>query len=145
MPRLLVVDDVAMVRVAVRAAFAAAGYRVTEAASGAEALDAYRKEPADLVLCDLFMPEKDGLEVIQELTQEFPGVRIIAMSAGRFGAPDLLPDAERLGAVATIKKPFRPSAALALAARILHGPNSQSVLWDSALGISHLPNPDADA
>jgi CheY-like chemotaxis protein len=116
----LVIDDSALVRTSVRAAFEAAGYQVTEAADGVAGLAAYRRDPADLVLCDVFMPDKNGLDVIRELTGAFPGVRIIAMSGSGFSAAERsLACAGRLGAAATIAKPFKPSEALALAEQVL--------------------------
>ena len=58
-----------------------ARYKVAEAPGGREGIARYRQEPADVVITDILMPEKDGLEVIRELKREFPDVKTIAMSS----------------------------------------------------------------
>lgn len=74
----------------------------------------------DLVIVDMFMPDKDGLETIIELRAYSPGIPIIAISGGgATGRVDILGDAKLLGAVETIKKPFSTNALLALVARSL--------------------------
>jgi CheY-like chemotaxis protein len=120
MPHILVIDDTPNIRTLVRAALESTGYKVTEADNGATGLEAFRQEPADLVLCDLVMPVKDGLEVIGELSQEFPGVPIVAMSGGSLdGRFHLLPVAESLGAIALLPKPFRAATVLAMVEMVL--------------------------
>src|SRR5438105_1420483 len=105
--RVLVIDDEEHVRGLVRLLLEEAGCQVTEASNGEEGLQAFHQSPADRVLCDLWMPGKDGLETILELSREFPGVRIIAMSGGAPGSNvDLLPVALQLGAAAFLHKPF---------------------------------------
>jgi DNA-binding NarL/FixJ family response regulator len=65
------------------------------------------KKTADLVITDLFMPEKEGLETIMELQRDFPEVKIIAISGGdRKGTLDFLPMSRKLGASIALKKPF---------------------------------------
>jgi CheY-like chemotaxis protein len=118
--RVLVVDDEAEVRAAVRAMLAGAGYEVAEAGDGAEAVRTLRRSPADVVVCDLFMHGKDGLELIRELRGGFPGVKVIAMSGGGAdGALDLLPLALQLGASGVLYKPFDQVVALAAINRAL--------------------------
>ncbi len=105
--RILVIDDDAQVRGILRRLLEGAGYAVVDAPDGQEGVQLYRQQPADLVITDIFMPEKDGLEVIQELTQGFPDVRIIAISGGgQTGKLDLLPHAEAFGALRTFQKPL---------------------------------------
>ena len=58
-----------------------AGYEVVEASNGKEGVRLYREAPFDLVVSDLLMPEKDGLEVIRELRRDFPQAKIITLSA----------------------------------------------------------------
>jgi CheY-like chemotaxis protein len=111
MARVLVVDDDVHARMVTRAILEHAGIEVVEAADGAAGLRAYRDASPDLVVCDLFMPEVDGLELIRQLRRESPGVKVIAISAGGFdGTVDLLAVARRLGATAVLPKPFSPQA-----------------------------------
>src|SRR5205807_7303003 len=87
---------------------------------GGEAIRAFRQHPSDLLLCDLFMPGKEGLETIRELRREFPDVKIVAMSGGALnGTMDFLPVAARLGALAVLSKPFTPEALLAVVEDVL--------------------------
>lgn len=105
--RILVIDDDAQVRVMLRWLLEGAGYEVVDAPDGQEGVRLFRQQPADLVITDIFMPEKDGLEVIQELTRDFPEVKIIAISGGgQTGKVDLLPHAEAFGALRTFQKPL---------------------------------------
>src|SRR5205823_3446533 len=83
--RVLLVEDDDMVRQSLSLLPEDAGFWVAGATDGKEAVRSYRRTPADVILCDLFMPQRDGLEVIRELRREFPGVRIVAMSGGGFG------------------------------------------------------------
>ena len=102
MARILVVDDEQNMRNALRAALEGAGHEVVDAFEGEEGLRRYREKPADVVVLDLVMPGKDGLETLEELQQEFPQVQIIAIS----GTPLYLPMAADLGATRTFAKPF---------------------------------------
>ena len=106
MAQILVIDDEAAIREFLRDALEGEGYVVDAAADGEAGLRAFRAEPADVVLCDIFMPGKDGLETISALIREFPSARIIAMSGGRFGDLDLKKVAMLLGAVGALNKPF---------------------------------------
>jgi CheY-like chemotaxis protein len=90
------------------------GSQVEDAGGGTAGVRAYRARPADVVLCDVFMPEGDGLEVIRELRREFPAVKVVSVSGGGFeGSLDVLPVAARLGASATLYKPFDRAKLLA--------------------------------
>jgi DNA-binding NtrC family response regulator len=116
----LVVDDNAMVRTAVRYMLQAAHHDVVEAADGAAAIRALGAAPIEVVVCDLFMPGLDGLQVIGEIRRLSPEVRVIAMSGGGFGGTvDLLPVARKMGAAESLRKPFTPKALLAAVERIM--------------------------
>ncbi|MBA3444627.1 MAG: response regulator [Gemmatimonadales bacterium] len=105
--RILVVDDDPGIRRALHILLSREGYRVTQARDGMEALRLWRDSGGDLVITDLHMPEKDGIEMIVELLSHTPGIRIIAMSGGgQTRRLDLLSNASMLGAVHTIEKPF---------------------------------------
>src|SRR4051812_826903 len=96
------------------------GLEVIEAPDGGAAIRAFRDEGADLVLCDLFMPGLDGLEVIRALRREFPDAKIIAMSGGGFGGTvHLLSVAQHLGAAEILHKPFTQQTVLAVIERTL--------------------------
>jgi CheY-like chemotaxis protein len=85
------------------------GYDVTLASDGEEVTSAYRARRPDIVLLDIFMPRKDGIQTILELRQEFPGVVILAMSAdSSYGRHNALTRAREAGAVYTLRKPLEP-------------------------------------
>ena len=105
--RVLIVDDDADMRLTLKLALELEGYRVAEAANGREAVEQQRNAPADVVLTDIFMPESDGFEAIDVLRRDFPAVKVIVMSGGaQLAKRDYLPDAELMGADATLQKPF---------------------------------------
>jgi DNA-binding response OmpR family regulator len=119
--RILIVDDDASTLRSLEIVLHKAGYEVVQARSGSEAVRLWRKMGGDLVILDLLMPEKDGLQTIVELQAYSPGVRIIAMSGGADKRFDLLGDAGMLGAVLTIRKPFSSAEMMALVDRALSG------------------------
>jgi DNA-binding NtrC family response regulator len=107
MKRILIIDDDTQARSMLRQALERAGYTVMEASNGIDGIKRYREDPADLVITDILMPEKEGLEIIRELRQEFPLLKVIAISGGgRTGKLDFLDIATKLGAVRTFHKPF---------------------------------------
>jgi DNA-binding response OmpR family regulator len=108
MARILVVDDDAAVRSTVQRILERAGHTVQVAENGADGLRKFREARHDLVVTDLYMPEKEGIETIQDLRAESPGTRILAVSGGLMGDKTGLVDAELLGADATLAKPFTP-------------------------------------
>ncbi len=105
MPTILLVEDEDTHRTLIRSALEMADYQVREAVNGKEALRLYRLAPTDLVVTDILMPEKDGLELIWELTREFPEIRIIAMSEPHESL-DYLRVAQMFGANCCLLKPF---------------------------------------
>lgn len=82
MARILVIDDEEDIRALVQQTLESDGHEVIPAPDGAQGLALQRKNPADLVITDIFMPEREGLETIHDLKREFPTVGIIAMSGG---------------------------------------------------------------
>lgn len=107
MAKILVIDDDQQVRHLLVVALTNIGHETRSAENGAEGIRAFRSAPADLVITDLIMPEKEGLETIMELRREFPGVKVIAISGGgRQSGVDFLPLAGKLGARRTLHKPF---------------------------------------
>lgn len=108
MATILVVDDEAPVRLIIREVLERCGHTVLEARTGRDAFDIYQNEAIDLIITDLVMPEKSGIDLMMELKKRNPGVRIIAVSGGGgiTGRFDYLPIAKLLGARAIIRKPF---------------------------------------
>jgi CheY-like chemotaxis protein len=109
----LIVEDHADLRRYLRLVLEAAGYSVREAANGREALVVQGEQRADVLITDIFMPERDGLETIDEFKRAFPDTVIIAMS-GRTTSPrpNYLYAAREFGAHATLAKPFDSQALL---------------------------------
>ncbi|MFC1823307.1 response regulator [Thermodesulfobacteriota bacterium] len=108
MALILIIDDDAQIRDVLRRMLEPAGHDVIEAADGVDGIRAYREKPADLIITDLIMPKKEGVELIMELKMEFPDVKIIAISGGgRIGPETYLEVAEGFGAMRTFTKPFR--------------------------------------
>ena len=118
--RILVVDDDAGIRRSLDTLLSGAGYQVVQAGDGSEAIRIWRDRSADLVITDLHMPEKDGIQTIIELLTQSPGVRIIAMSGGgQTKRLDLLGNLALLGTVLTIEKPFTLSEMMTVVSRAL--------------------------
>jgi CheY-like chemotaxis protein len=106
MPLILVIDDQDYVRDVVRSLLESGGHRVVTAVGGEEGLRAFRQEPADLVLCALFMPNMDGLETVRQLRREFPAAKVVVMTGGSLrGDVGTRAAAEALGA-GVVRKPF---------------------------------------
>lgn len=121
--RILLVEDDVGSRRSLAILLAKAGFQVVQAANGAEALRIWREVGADLVLTDMHMPEKDGIQLIREVHAEAPGTRIIAVSGGGENAPaNLLGEAKFMGGVHTIVKPFSPTELLTVIRYALNRP-----------------------
>ena len=107
MPSILIIDDDDSLRDSLRRTLHKQGYVIMEASDGGLGLKHLERQAVDLVLLDLFMPDKDGLETIGELRRTHPGIKIIAMSGGGFkGTVDVLHVAKMMGARRTLAKPF---------------------------------------
>lgn len=107
MARILVIDDDDQVREMLRQMIHNAGHDVAVAADGNAGITLYRERPADLVVTDIIMPDKDGWEAIVELRREYPEARIIAISGGdRLGPSSYLAVAKRFGAQRVFAKPI---------------------------------------
>ncbi len=106
--RILVIDDEPAVRLLFREKLSLDGCEVLDAANGSEGLAVCRRERPDLVVTDLIMPDKEGIETIMDIRREFPELSIIAISGGGIStSPDTYLDmAERLGARQVFTKPI---------------------------------------
>ena len=79
-----------------------------------------RENPADLIITDIFMPEKEGTEFIMDMSEEFSAVKVIAMSGGgNIADVDFLNLAKNLGALKTFQKPFKQADLLAAVEELL--------------------------
>jgi DNA-binding NtrC family response regulator len=118
--RILIIDDDPQIRSLLRSLFEREGYAVAEGANGEEGLKVYRKNPADVVVTDLIMPEREGIETIIEFRRRFPQVKIIAMSGGGFIAgEEYLLLAQKVGALRTLIKPFMVNEVLSIVQELL--------------------------
>lgn len=86
-------------------ALESAEYEVLEAVNGLEAIEIYKKTPTDLVIIDIIMPEKEGIETIIELRRNYPDIKLIAISGFGEESPYLMM-AKHLGADFILDKPF---------------------------------------
>ena len=100
----LVVDDDPLMRSLIGDVLQSAGYHPIQAQNGHEAFWICRQENVSLVVMDLVMPEREGIETIQEIRSDYPVLPIIAVSGAFEGT--MLKAAQCLGANATIRKPF---------------------------------------
>ena len=107
MSRILVIDDDPICLQATSAILERAGHEVDRAQSAQAGLDSYRETHPDLVVCDVFMPEKDGLTVLRELKEEDPDARVLLMS-GHWNLihVDAKHLGNHLGAIDVLKKPL---------------------------------------
>jgi phosphoserine phosphatase RsbU/P len=102
--RILTIDDEPLVREILTAYLEDSGYEVSEAGDGQTGIEMIRREPPDLVLCDLRMPGVDGLQVLATVTREFPELPILVVS-GMGGISDAI-QALKLGAWDYVTKPI---------------------------------------
>ena len=120
MARILVIDDDSSIRKLIRRYLENASHEIVEAANGRIALDMQRESPADLIITDIFMPEKEGTEFIMDISDEFPKAKVIAISGGgNIAGVDFLKLAKNLGALKTFQKPFKRVEFLAAVEELL--------------------------
>jgi DNA-binding response OmpR family regulator len=112
MARILLIEDDDQLRHVIAQSLAAGGHEAFQAADGRQGLDIFRAGTFDLVLTDLVMPEKEGVETIIELRRENPTLKIVAMSGGMPRSNFYLGLATHLGAQRTLAKPFTPTELL---------------------------------
>jgi len=106
MSRILIIDDEPQIRNMLKDLFEDEGYDVVTAEDGDIGLRLYREQAADLIITDLIMPEKEGIEVIREIRKDNPETKIIAISGGgRIGPQNYLTFAQKFGAHLAFRKP----------------------------------------
>ena len=120
MPRILIIDDDADIRRLLKGALEKNQHEIFEAANGVEGIRRWREANPDLVITDLVMPGKDGLDTLFEMVSVDPRVKVIAMTGGNWReAVDRLHDARLFGAVRTVAKPFTLSEMLRVVGEVL--------------------------
>lgn len=114
MSHILIVDDEPQLRTMLATLLSQRGHSISEAEDGDAALKLLQTTNVDLIILDLLMPGKEGLETLMALRKEKSAPRIIAMSGGaRTMGADFLPAALKLGASRALRKPFRNEELLA--------------------------------
>jgi CheY-like chemotaxis protein len=127
MARILVIDDDEELRETIRRVLEGRGHEVAEADEGGAGLDYIAQRAPELVITDVFMPGRDGIETLLELRKAFPKLRVIVMSGGdASGLLNLLDDAAMLGANWTLPKPFTPDELLHAVDYLLGKPSPPS-------------------
>jgi DNA-binding response OmpR family regulator len=124
MHSVLIIEDDPEVGASLKRVLEIAGYQARVARSGSDGVAEFRRAPTDIIITDIIMPKKNGVEVIAEVRREFPKVPIIAISGGgNFGAAGFKPTAittsaylmasTKAGANAVLPKPFETRELLA--------------------------------
>jgi len=119
MAKILVIDDDPAMRRVTSHTLEAAGHNVSSYPDGRGAIAHIERDPPDLLVTDIFMPEMEGLETIGKARALHPQMPIIAISGVVFEGEDYLKIAGKFGAVATLKKPFLPAELLQAVSRLL--------------------------
>jgi Response regulator containing CheY-like receiver, AAA-type ATPase, and DNA-binding domains len=107
MAKILVFDDEPSILLMIKKMLEKAGHEVDIALNGRDGMEQFERNRPDLVITDIIMPEKEGLETILELRKRYPALKIIAISGGgRVGPDGYLPSAKLLGADMVFQKPL---------------------------------------
>lgn len=119
MAEILIIDDDAQMRRLITRILKSAGHQVREATNGSTGLKRFGEAQPELVVTDIFMPEKEGIETIRLLRQQAPYLPILAISGS--GLKDYLHFAMQLGATAALPKPFSAHDLLETVTRLVKG------------------------
>lgn len=118
--KILIIEDNPVVRQTLVRVLEDEGYQTVTAQDGMRGVSLYATEQPDLVITDIIMPEKEGIETIRSVLHQNPNAMIIAISGGgRIGSADFLRMARRIGATETLAKPFDPDILREMANRLL--------------------------
>jgi DNA-binding NtrC family response regulator len=127
MANILVVEDDIQVSKLFEGILTRTGHSVVLMTNGTDAIAVFSQQPFDLVITDIFMPEKDGLEVIKAIKQQQPKMKVVAISGGgKMRAPVYLNMAKKLGADRTLNKPFEMKELVATVEELLIESKNQS-------------------
>lgn len=119
--KIMIVDDDPVLRLVASEMLGQHGYDVTDAEDGAVAIRMLQNGPVDLIVVDMLMPNKEGIETIQEIKVRWPNTRVVAISGGGKGLATgyLLGVAKALGADAVYEKPLRASGFVDMVREVL--------------------------
>jgi DNA-binding NtrC family response regulator len=110
MARILIIDDEESVRITLSKTLKAARHDIHEASDGDVALKILTEQKIDLVITDIVMPNREGVETMRAIRANWPRIKVIAMSGGeRIRTPEFLKEAGELGVSELLKKPFSMS------------------------------------
>ncbi len=125
MKKILVIDDEQPVRKLLRRYLSSCEFEILEAPDGAAGIETLKNNSADLVITDLIMPGREGLETIAEIRKISPGMPIIAMSGGgiRLDPETFLGVAKKMGAQIGLHKPFKKDELLRVVRSLLSEKN----------------------
>jgi len=126
--KILIVDDDPVLRMVAGEMLRQHGYEVAEAEDGAVAVQRLAVETFDLVVIDMLMPNKEGIETIREIKAKWPTTRLVAISGGGKGLKTeyLLSVAKTFGADAVYQKPLRATGFLDIVTEVMGAPPSAS-------------------
>jgi len=124
MAKIIVIDDEPYILLMLKKMLEKEGHDVDMATNGFEGLELYHKNGADIIITDIVMPEKEGLETIMNLKEENPDLKIIAISGGgRVDSREYLHSARLLGAEKIFQKPFKKDEIIRAVNELLGGKN----------------------
>jgi len=107
MGKILIIDDEPYILLMLKKMLEKSGHEVDLATNGREGIELFEKEPADMIITDIIMPDKEGLEIILEMKNTYPDLKIIAISGGGRVSPEsYLECARHFGATRVFQKPF---------------------------------------
>ncbi len=118
--KILLIEDDELIRLTCKNILNKASFDIIQADNGKTGLDLYRQERPDVVITDILMPDKEGLETILDIRKVNPNAKIIAMSGG--GSTQnmsFLKIAEKVGATCILPKPFKPDSLLSVIDKVL--------------------------
>jgi two-component system chemotaxis response regulator CheY len=116
-PKILVVDDAAFMRMRCSKLLTENGYEVVEAENGLDAIAKYKENAPDAVLLDITMPEMDGLTALKEIRKVDPEAKVAMVTA--MGQQSMIMDAIKSGAKDFVVKPFQPDRVLAAVKKLV--------------------------
>jgi CheY-like chemotaxis protein len=127
MAKILVFDDEPSILLMIKKMLEKTGHEVDIALNGIQGMELFEKNKPDLLITDIIMPEKEGLETIFELRRKYPELKIIAISGGGRISPDgYLPGAKLLGANMVFQKPLVQKEFLQAVSLLLNEPGKKN-------------------